>query len=66
VGLIDVPGLGAASYTPTAAEWGAAIVGSALGADLEWMVVGLRHDDPVVPEGWFWYSNTLRFTLAAP
>jgi hypothetical protein len=64
VALIDVPTPDAVSYTPSVAEWGAAVSGSATGAALDWMVVGLRHDDPVVPEGWFWYSNTLRFTLA--
>lgn len=62
--VIGVPVVGATSYTPTAAEWAALIEGAPVNADFDWLVLGARRDDPAVPEGWYWYSNVLRFRVA--
>ena len=61
--VIEVPALDATSYTPTQAEWASVLAGGPAGAGYEWLVAGLRQDDPAVPEGWYWYSNVLRFRL---
>lgn len=55
--LIDVPTLGATSYTPTDAEWQNVQAGGDPGATYKWLVAATRNDAPAIPEGWFWYSN---------
>lgn len=55
--LIDVPTLAATSYTPTDAEWQSVQSGGDPGAVYKWLVAAQRNDAPVLPEGWFWYSN---------
>jgi len=57
--IIDVPTLGATSYTPTDAEWQSAQSGGDPGAVYKWMVVAQRNDAPSIPDGFYWYSNQL-------
>lgn len=59
---INVPALGANSYTPTAAEWASVLAGGSSGQEYKWLVAGQRADAPVIPNGGWWYSNQLRFT----
>jgi len=55
--LIDVPTPGATSYKPTDAEWQNVQTGGDPAAVYKWLVAAQRNDAPVLPEGWFWYSN---------
>jgi hypothetical protein len=57
--LIPVPTLDATSYQPTDAEWASVQAGGAPGQPYKWFVAAQRADAPVIPEGWFWYSNAM-------
>lgn len=61
--LISVPGTGLTSYTPTQAEWDQVVLGGQNLSQYKWFVAATRGDAPIIPEGWFWYSNTLTFSV---
>jgi hypothetical protein len=57
--LIPVPTLDATSYRPTDAEWAQVQAGGGVGQPYKWFIAAQRSDAPVIPEGWFWYSNVM-------
>jgi hypothetical protein len=63
VAIVPVAGAGSSAYTPTEEEWHRVLAGAGPGDGYVWLVLGWRLDAPPVPEGWYWYSNTLRFRV---